>query len=150
VDSDPQQTSYEREAKRFFESYRAAFARRDAEAIADYFAYPAHVASDASQVMLSPVSSRREWAGQVQKLLQMYQQIDFQAARVLALSVKELSPRLMQACVHWALDDSHGSLLYEFDSIYTLGCFGGAWKIVAMSHNELTRYWTCLEARRTR
>jgi hypothetical protein len=140
----------EAEAKQFFESYRDAFGRRDAEAIADHFAYPAHVASDSGQVMLSPVTSRREWANQIQQLLQMYQQIDFQSAHVLAVSVKELSARLLQACVRWALDDVHGRRLYDFEAIYTLGRFSGEWKIVAMSHNELPRYWACLEARRSR
>jgi len=142
--------NFEDEAKRFFESYRDAFGRRDAGAIADHFAYPAHVASDSGQVMLSPVTSRREWASQIQQLLQMYQQIDFDSAHVLAVSVRELSARLMQACVHWALDDIHGTRLYDFEAIYTLGRFGGEWKIVAMSHNELPRYWACLEARHSR
>ncbi len=136
--------------KRFFESYRSAFGRKDPDAIADHFAYPAHVASDAGQVMLSPVSSRHEWRSQVEQLMRMYQQIDFQSARVLALSVKELTARLLQACVHWALDDTQGKRLYDFEAIYTLGHFREGWKIVAMSHNELARYWTCLEARRLR
>ena len=149
MDSESQQASYELHARRFFESYRAAFERQDAEAIADHFAYPAHVASDAGQVMLSPILSKREWTSQIQQLLQMYQRIDFQAPRILAISVTELSSRLMQARVHWGLDDSHGARLYDFDAIYTLGCFAGNWKIVAIAHNELARYWACLEARRT-
>jgi hypothetical protein len=149
MEPEPQKTSQEREVMRFFESYRDAFGRKDAEAIADHFAYPAHVASDAGQVMLSPVSSRREWRSQVEQLLQMYQQIDFHVARVLAVSVKGLSTRLLQAAVRWALDDTHGKLLYDFEAIYTLGHFGNGWKIVAMSHNELPRFWACLEARHT-
>ena len=61
----------------FLESYRSAFERLDAPAIADHFAYPSHI-----------------------------------------LASTELSPRLVQATVHWALHDRVGGILYRFQATY--------------------------------
>ncbi len=49
------------EPREFFGEYRAAFARYDAEALADLFAFPLHVVSDSEEVTPTSVASRRDW-----------------------------------------------------------------------------------------
>ena len=139
----------EQEIKDFFESYGAAFERRDPEEISKHFAYPAHVATEGHQVMLTPVLSSSEWTHQLKRLLEMYQRIDVRTARILAISVTPLSSLLVHARLRWGLGDSHGERLYDFDAVYTLGRFGHEWKVIAIAHNELPRYWACLEAHRS-
>ena len=139
----------EQAVKDFFESYRAAFERRDPEEISKHFAYPAHVATEADQVMLTPILSRSEWTHQLERLLEMYQRIDVRTVRILDISVTPLSSLLVHARLHWSLEDSGGARLYDFDAVYTVGRFGNEWKVIAISHNELPRYWACLEAHRS-
>ncbi len=49
----------------FLESYRTAFERGDAAAIAGHFACPGHVASDAAEVVLTPVAAEQDWTGAI-------------------------------------------------------------------------------------
>jgi ketosteroid isomerase-like protein len=79
-----------RDVRRFFESYRSAFERLDAAAIAEHYAYPAHVTSDAGMVALVPVTSKEDWTAKLQELISMYRQISFASANVLDLLVTEL------------------------------------------------------------
>ena len=55
----------------FFDSYRTAFERQDAAAIADHFAYPGLVTSDAGVISLVPITNRQEWLGKLEQLLGM-------------------------------------------------------------------------------
>lgn len=134
---------------RFFESYRTAFERFDAAAIADLFGYPTHVTSDGEEVGVLCIATRQEWIRQLDRLLAMYRELGVQSARLVGASVSTLSDRLVQATVRWALDDATGRLLYSFDATYTLGTVGGALRITAIAHNELPRYREAL-ARRAR
>jgi len=79
----------------FFDSYRTAFEHQDAAAIADHFAYPGHVTSDAGEIALVPITSRQEWIGKAEQLLGMYRAVGVGSARVLDLTVAEISPRLV-------------------------------------------------------
>lgn len=130
----------------FFESYRMAFERLDAPAIADHFAYPSHITSDmgAGDTVLIPVAAKQEWIGQIERLLAMYRAIGFRSARVLNLTPTELSPHLVQAMVHWALHDGEGRPLYSFQAIYTLATINDTLRITAISHNEIPQYRACL------
>jgi hypothetical protein len=127
----------------FFDSYRTAFERRDAAAVADHFAYPGHVTSDTGDIVLVPITDRQEWIGKVEQLLGMYQAIGVDSARVLDLTVTEISPRLIQAHVHWALHTAAGERLYDFEAIYTVANVGGEFHIVAIAHNEMPQYRAC-------
>jgi len=104
----------------FFESYRAAFERLDAPAIADHFAYPGHITSDTGEIVLVPITTKHEWIGQIERLLTMYRAVGFASARALKVDATELSPRLVQTLVHWAPYDDAARLLYEFEATYTL------------------------------
>ena len=64
----------------------------------------------------------------------------------------EISPRLIQAQIHWALQTAAGEPLYDFEAIYTLAHTAGAFHIAAIAHNEMPQYQACyarLKARRT-
>jgi hypothetical protein len=128
----------------FFESYRTAFERLDATAIADHFAYPSHVTSDAREIGLVPVSSKQDWINDIERLLAMYRAIDFGSARVLDLALFELSPRVVQAMVRWALHDTAGGSLYDFQAMYTLVGINETLRIATIAHNEIPRYRECL------
>ena len=128
----------------FFESYRIAFERLDASAIADHFAYPSHITSDSGETVLTPVVTKPDWTRQIEQLLAMYRAIGFASARILNLAVTELSPRLVQAVVEWTLQDTTGSLLYSFQAAYTLAKIDDAVRISAIAHNEIPKYRECL------
>lgn len=128
----------------FFDSYGTAFEREDAAAIADHFAYPGLVTSDAGEITLVPIINRQEWIGRVEQLLGMYRAIGFGFARILELDLTEVSPRLGLAHVHWALHTAAGERLYDFIAVYTVARTAESFHITAMAHNELPKYQACL------
>jgi len=128
----------------FFDSYRAAFERGDAAAVADHFVYPGHVTSDAGEIVLVPITNRQEWLGKLEQLLGMYRAIRLSSAHVLDLTLTEISSRLVQAQLHWDLRDAAGLRLYDFVASYTLANGDGAFRITAIAHNELPQYQACL------
>ena len=136
-------TDFHAQISAFFDSYRTAFERQDAAAIADHFSYPGHVTSDAGEIVLVPITNRQEWIGKLEQLLGMYRAIAVSSARVLNLVLTEISPRLVQAHLHWALDNAAGERLYDFEAIYTLTQSNDAFHITAIAHNELPRYQAC-------
>lgn len=123
--------------KTFFESYRAAFERYDASGIADHFAFPAHMTSDADQIELSAIPSKEEWIDQLKHLVEMYRAIGVSSARILELTISGLSPRVVYTTVRWGLYDRTGALLYDFYATYTMVSMGGALRISALAHNEM-------------
>jgi hypothetical protein len=127
----------------FFDSYRSAFERQDVAAIADHFAYPGHVTSDAGEIALVPITNRTEWIGKLEQLLGMYRAIKVSTAQVLDLAVIEISPRLALAHIHWALHTAAGERLYDFEAIYTVAQTDEAFRIVALAHNEMPQYQAC-------
>ena len=128
----------------FFASYRAAFDRADAATVLDHFAFPCHITGEGREVTLTSLASREEGARLVGQLLAMYRDVGVAAARVLALTASETSPRLLQVLVHWGLDGAAGARLYAFEAAYTLARIDGALRIGAIAHNEVPRYRACL------
>jgi hypothetical protein len=128
----------------FFESYRRAFDGLDAAAIAEHFAYPGHMTSDTGQILLVPITAKPEWTTQIERLLGMYRAIGFSSARIVNLIPTQLSPRLVQAQVYWALYDAGERLLYDFPVLYTLVSMKDRLLISAISHNEIVRYQECV------
>ena len=145
-------TDFHTQISAFFDSYRTAFERQDAAAIADHFSYPGLVTSDAGEIVLVPITNREEWIGKLEQLLGMYRAIAVSSARVLNLVLTEISPRLVQAHLHWALDNAAGERLYDFEASYTLANRAGTFHITAIAHNEMPQYQACyarLKAQRT-
>ena len=134
----------------FFQSYRLAFEQRDAPAIAGHFAYPGHMASDMGHIVLGFIDDKENWTGRIQQLLEMYRAIDVASARVVDMTMMHVSPLLLQARVHWELDDSHGRVLYDFLATYTLVTVEDTLRIAAIAHNEIPQYRACLARLRSR
>ncbi|MBA2444023.1 MAG: hypothetical protein H0V49_01660 [Nocardioidaceae bacterium] len=128
----------------FFQSYRSAFEAFDAPAIADHFAYPAHITSDNDEIVLMVASSREQWAQQIQRLLDVYTGIGVKSAHVLEQAVADLSPRLHQVKLRWALHDAADDMLYDFEAMYMLANLEGVLQITALAHNEQPRLRDCL------
>jgi hypothetical protein len=57
------------------ESYLAAFERLDAAAIADHFAYPSHITSDAEVVLLIPIANRKECLAAMDKVVVLHRKL---------------------------------------------------------------------------
>lgn len=131
-------------ADAFVESYRAAFERMDVAAIVDHFAFPCHITSDAGEIGVMVIAGNAEWATAIEQLAGMYRAIGVSSVHVLDRAVTELSPRLTQVFVRWALYDGSRAKLYSFEAAYTVASIGGALRITAISHNEIPRYRECL------
>jgi len=132
----------------FLETYRRAFAAFDAEALADMFAYPCQLTSDAGEITVTTVPTRDAWLPQLERLLAAYRTIGVSAAEILELRTTELTPQLTDVVARWALFDREGERIYEFDAAYTLGDLGQGLRITAIAHNETPRLRASLEARR--
>jgi ketosteroid isomerase-like protein len=126
------------------ESYRTAFERLDAAAIADHFVYPCHITGDAEEIALIPMATRQDCIAAVQKVLAMHRQLGAPSGRIHDLSITELSPRLAQASLRMEALDSAARTLYDFESTYTLAKIQGAWRIAAIAHNQIPRLLACL------
>jgi hypothetical protein len=131
--------SERREIQDFLRAYRSAFEAFDASAVADLFTYPCQITSDAGERPVTTVADREAWAGQLERLLDAYRQIDVRSAEILEAQVTELSPRLAQATVRWRLLDEAGARIYDFDASYTLLDIGQGMQLAAIAHNETAR-----------
>jgi hypothetical protein len=136
------------EIQDFLRAYRSAFEAFDASAVADLFTYPCQITSDAGERPVTTVADREAWAGQLERLLDAYRQIDVRSAEILDAQVTELSPRLAQATVRWRLLDEAGARIYDFDAAYTLLDIGQGMQLAAIAHNETARLRAALEQTR--
>jgi heme-degrading monooxygenase HmoA len=123
----------------FFQAYRAAFERFDAEAIADLFTYPCHITSAAQPPTMTTVSSREGWLPQLQQLVDSYHKIGVQTAQVVELDTVELAENVIVAVVRWELLGQSFERIYTFDASYTLLDDDGDLRISAIAHNEAPR-----------
>ena len=135
-----------RDVRAFFDEYRATFARYDAEALADLFAFPFHVVSDTEEIAPMSVANRDDWLGVLQGLLGGYRTLGVASGEPLELAVTELTPRLASARVHWELRRDDGSAIYRFTAVYTLARVGGRWRVAAIAHDELPKLQAALSA----
>lgn len=123
-------------ASSFFQSYTDAFERRDVSAIAEHFRFPLQVTSDSGEIGIVSIPSLEAWRPQLERLLATYARLDVRTARRLHLEATAITPDLGQASTRWALSDSAGNPIYEFNATYTLARYGGALKITAIAHDE--------------
>jgi hypothetical protein len=126
------------------ESYRLAFERFDAAAIAEHFAYPSHMASDGPEVTLISIASRQDCIEAVDKVIAMYRQLGTPSGTIHDLTVIELSPRLARVSLRMEVRGLAAMRLYDFNAIYTVAEINGSWLIVAISHNQIPRLRACL------
>jgi hypothetical protein len=132
------------EVSAFFQSYQAAFEAMDVDAIADCVAYPSHIVSDAEEVVLIPMTNRQECLAAMNTVIVVHRKLGAATGRIHDLSVREFSPRLVQASLRMEVLDGTSGFLYDFLATYTLAKFSGAWRIVAMAHNQIPRLLRCV------
>jgi ketosteroid isomerase-like protein len=132
----------------FLEAYASAFQRSDKDAVADRYAYPAHVVTHDGGVRLLAVPSREAWTAVIERILQMYGAMGVRTAAMVDLSVVNISPQVAQARLVWALRGEGDRPLYEFEATYTLALLDGELKIVqVVSENEQPKFQGVMRAR---
>jgi|SRR6266850_3900021 len=132
----------------FLVAYASDFQRSDKDAVADRYAYPAHVVTYDGGVRLVAVASREVWIGVVERILQMYSAMGVRHAAMTDLRVVTISPLVAQARGVWALRGDGDRPLYEFEATYTLALLDGALKIVqVISENEQPKFMAVMRAR---
>ena len=129
----------------FFDTYRETFARYDASALADLFAFPLQVVSDADQVAPLSIASRDDWVAVLEGLLGGYRTIGVHSGEPLTIEATELTARIVSARVHWQLRREDGSPIYDFHAVYTLVGAGGNWRVAAIAHDELPKLTAALQ-----
>ena len=137
------------EVRAFFQSYTAAFEALDVEAIADCVAYPSHIVSDGEEVVLIAMADRQACLAAMDKVVALHRQLGAPAGRIHDLLIMELSPRLVQASLRMEVLDKTSSHLYDFQAIYSLAKSSGAWRIVAITHNQIPRLLRCVSQRQS-
>ena len=131
------------DVRAFFTSYCTAFIRQDAPAIAKHFADIVHVATDVGDDVNVHVANAAEWRTTIDQILAMYRAIDVGSLVATGLATDQLSGRLVQARLRWALSDKAARPLYEFDAMYTLARHTETFRITAIAHNEIPEYRRC-------
>jgi ketosteroid isomerase-like protein len=132
----------------FLEAYASAFQRLDKDAVADRYAYPAHVVTHNGGVRLLAVPSREAWTAVIERILQMYGAMGVHSAAMVDLSVVNISPQVAQARLVWVLRGEGDKPLYEFEATYTLALVDGELKIVqVISENEQPKFQGVMRAR---
>lgn len=125
--------------KSFFVSYREAFERADATAVAGHFGESVHVASDTGTGVRLEFMTSAEWRSTIDQLLARYRALGVGSAELQDVEVTNVSERLVQASVYWGLFDRDGRALYDFQALYTLASDSTRWRIVAIAHDEFAR-----------
>lgn len=128
----------------FFDDYRSTFARYDAGALAELFAFPFHVVSDTEEVTPLSVAGRQAWIGVLEGLLGAYRTLGVAKGEPLELDVVELTSRVASARVHWELRRDDASPIYDFTAVYTVAQISGAWRVAAIAHDELPKLQAAL------
>ena len=121
----------------FFDSYREAFERFDAAAVADHFTFPLQVAGDSEPVDLRCVGSRDEWLETLTMLMDLYKGFGVTTATIQESSMTTLSDRIAHVAMHWSLRDGSGHEIYDFNGVYTLVACAGEFRVAAIAHDEL-------------
>jgi hypothetical protein len=91
------------QVRAFLEEYASAFQRLDKDAVADRYAYPAHVVTYDVGVRLVSVPTREMWTAVVERILQMYGAMGVRRAAMRDLRVTNVLAQAAQAQLVWAL-----------------------------------------------
>src|SRR5262249_35063744 len=137
------------EVRAFFQTYTAAFEALDVEAIADCVAYPSHIASDGEEVLLIAMADTQQCLAAIDSVLTLLPNSGPPTGLFHDLSITVLSPRLVQASCQMEVLDKTSSHLYDFQAISSLAKFSGAWRIVAIAHNQIPRLLNCVSQRQS-
>jgi hypothetical protein len=127
------------QARSFFERYAAAFARYDAVALVELFAFPLHIVGIVDMPTAISIPSRDDWLPLLDGLLGSYRRLGVAGGVPLELQVSELTGRACSVRLHWELRRDDGSAIYDFTAIYTLAQVDRAWRVFAIVHDELPK-----------
>ena len=129
----------------FLQTYRADFQRYDAEAVIGHYLFPGHIVSDADTVALMPLAIEADLRAGVERILDWHRRLGVVSSRLMRSDVIELSPRLASLDLEVELHGADGPL-YDYRGFYTLVLRDGAWRIAALTHNQVPRLLACLSA----
>jgi ketosteroid isomerase-like protein len=136
------------QARAFLEAYASDFQRQDKDAVADRYAYPAHIVTHDGGVALVPAPSREAWLAVIERILKMYAAMGVRRAAMVDLSVVNVSPQIAQASLTWDLHGEGDKPLYQFEATYTLALINNELKIVqVISENEQPKFMGVMRAR---
>ena len=136
------------QAKAFLEAYASDFQRQDKDAVADRYAYPAHVVTYDAGVALVPAPSREAWLAVIERILKMYTAMGVRRAAMIDLSVVSVSPQIARAHLTWDLHGEGDRPLYQFEATYTLALINDGLKIVqVISENEQPKFMRVMRER---
>jgi catechol 2,3-dioxygenase-like lactoylglutathione lyase family enzyme len=124
------------DVRHFLEHYEQLYEQRQADAIAECFAYPLHVASDGQSVGLFTAATKDAWIPTIRQLLARYERLGVSRARQVELTMNELTAQFVHAKVRWVLEDRTGSPIDSFSAAYTIARFQDRLRIVALAHDE--------------
>ena len=126
-------------ASQLIEDYRSAFLRADLTALVNCFDFPLQVASiDGDEVSVT-VAGSEEWPEVLKGLLELYRRLGVADVAMLAVDISQPLDPVAIARVHWDLQRTDGTSVYDFTAVYTLVRTDGRRKIIAVAHDELPR-----------
>ena len=136
------------QARAFLEAYASDFQRQDKDAVADRYAYPAHVVTHDGGVALVPAPTRDAWLAVIERILKMYAAMGVRRAAMVDLTVASVSPQIAQARLTWDLRGEGDKPLYQFEATYTLALINERLRIVqVISENEQPKFMGVMRQR---
>ncbi len=133
------------ESRELMERYRSAFARADARALADCFAFPVLVVTVADDGASRLAANADEWPGVLERLLGAHKRLGVTDCAPLAVEITEPLHAVAIVRVHWALRRGDGESIYDFTGVYTLARVEGRLRIVGIAHDELPKMQAALQ-----
>jgi hypothetical protein len=131
----------------FRDSYRRAFEQYDADAVVSHFALPCHVVSDGETVAHIDFKTAQDCRVSIERILTWHRKIGMVSGITLALSIVEMSPRILCFDLHYAFEGAAHEFLYDFRGKYTLVGSDDLWRIAAITHNQVPRLLACMKDR---
>lgn len=116
--------------------------------ILEWFLEPCHFVSDAEEVLLMPLPTREACRAGVERVLNWHREIGANGRTIVKQDIIELSSRISCVDIKSEIEDDAGNKLYDFEGVYTFVRVGAAWRIAAITHNQIPRLLRCVEAHR--
>ena len=95
-----------------------------------------------------PLSTKEECRVGVQKALDWHRGLGAERSRIAKQIIIELSPRISCVDVKVDVEDSTAVKLYDFEAVYTFVRSASTWRIAAITHNQIPRLSSCVQANR--
>jgi len=129
------------------DAYFDAYQRDHIDEILDWFLLPCHVVSDADNVVLTPLATKEACRVGVERVLNWHRDLGVKRRRIVKQLIIELSPRVSCVDVKVDIEDCAGGKLYDFEAVYTFVRSGSAWRVAAITHNQIPRLLSCVHAK---